>query len=145
MPKNLQQYESKFMATSITRSFHISMLWQNAWQITTFLSWNLYIRLSIARSHYSQSKTYVDFWLLASESQTYRFYDEKVVICHPLCHNIDMWKFLVILVVIKLYARINIFKKSRFSLIVEQILAFTSSTNLVGKVKSLSPNLKQIA
>ena len=30
--------------------------------------------------------------------------------CHPLCHNIEMWKLLVILVVIKLYAQINIFK-----------------------------------
>ena len=26
-------------------------------------------------------------WLLLSESQIYRFYDKKVVICHPLCHN----------------------------------------------------------
>ena len=34
---------------------------------------------------------------------------------------------------------------NRFSLIVEQILAFTSSPNMVREVKDLSPNLKQIA
>ena len=34
--------------------------------------------------------------------------------------------------------------KSRLSLIVEQILAFPSSTYLVGKVKNLSPNFKRI-
>ena len=34
--------------------------------------------------------------------------------------------------------------KSRFSLIVEQILAFPSSTNLVGEVKNLPPNFKRI-
>ena len=35
--------------------------------------------------------------------------------------------------------------KSRFSLIVEQILVFASSTNLVRKVKNLSSNFKRIA
>ena len=35
--------------------------------------------------------------------------------------------------------------KSRFSLIVEQILAFASSTRLVREVKNLFPNLKRIA
>ena len=35
---------------------------------------------------------------------------KKVVICHPLCHNINVSKLLVILVVIKLCARIDIFK-----------------------------------
>ena len=35
--------------------------------------------------------------------------------------------------------------KSRFYLIVEQILAFDSSTKLVREVKNLSPNFKQIA
>ena len=34
--------------------------------------------------------------------------------------------------------------KSRFSLIVEQILAFAASTNLVREVKNLSPNFKRI-
>ena len=34
--------------------------------------------------------------------------------------------------------------KSRFSLIVEQILGFASSTNLVREVKNLSPNFKRI-
>ena len=34
--------------------------------------------------------------------------------------------------------------KSRISLIVEQILAFASSTNLVRQVKNLSLNFKQI-
>ena len=32
----------------------------------------------------------------------YRFYDRKVVVCHPLCHNLEMWKLLVILVISKL-------------------------------------------
>ena len=32
----------------------------------------------------------------------------------------------------------------RFSLIVEQILAFASSPNIVGEVKNLFPNFKQI-
>ena len=32
--------------------------------------------------------------------------------------------------------------KSKFSLIVEQILAFTSNTNLVKEVKDLPPNFK---
>ena len=36
--------------------------------------------------------------------------NKKVVICYPLYHNLEMWKFLVILVVIKLYARIDIIK-----------------------------------
>ena len=35
--------------------------------------------------------------------------------------------------------------KSRFFLILEQILAFVSSTNLVKEVKNLPPNFKQIA
>ena len=35
--------------------------------------------------------------------------------------------------------------KSRFSLIVEQILAFASSTNLIRGVKSLYPKFKRIA
>ena len=35
--------------------------------------------------------------------------------------------------------------KSRFSLIVEQILAFSSSTYLVKKVDSFPPNFKRIA
>ena len=35
--------------------------------------------------------------------------------------------------------------KSKFSLIVEQILAFTSSVNLFRDVKNLSPNFKRIA
>ena len=35
--------------------------------------------------------------------------------------------------------------KSRFSLIMEQILAFTWGTNLVREVKNLSSNFKQIA
>ena len=36
--------------------------------------------------------------------------------------------------------------KSRFSLIVEQILAFASrSSNLIREVESLSPNFKRIA
>ena len=34
--------------------------------------------------------------------------------------------------------------KSRFSLIVEQILAFAWSTNLVREVKKLSPSFKRI-
>ena len=34
--------------------------------------------------------------------------------------------------------------KSRFSFIVEQILAFPSNTNLVRKVNNLSPNFKRI-
>ena len=37
----------------------------------------------------------------------------KVVICHPLCHNLEMWKFLVILVIIKLHARLDMFKKQK--------------------------------
>ena len=76
------------------------MWWQSGWQITTFLSQNLYIQLSLARSH-SQSKIYRNLpeWPLASERQIYRIFDKKVVICRPLCHNINMWKLLVILVV----------------------------------------------
>ena len=35
--------------------------------------------------------------------------------------------------------------KVRFSLIVEQILAFACNTNLVREVKTLYPNFKQIA
>ena len=35
--------------------------------------------------------------------------------------------------------------KSRFSLIVEQILAFALSTNLVWEAKNFSPNFKQIS
>ena len=32
----------------------------------------------------------------------HKFYDKKVVICHTLCHNLEMWKLQVILVVTKL-------------------------------------------
>ena len=81
------------ITTSITRSFRIFMLWQSGWHIyvlTKILLWK---------------------WLLASESRIYRFYDKKVVICHSLCHNINMWMLLVILVVINLYSRIHIFKR----------------------------------
>ena len=39
----------------------------------------------------------------------------------------------------------NLQDKRMFHLIVEQILAFTSSTNLVKEVKNLSPNLKGFA
>ena len=35
--------------------------------------------------------------------------------------------------------------KSRYSPIVEHILAFASSTNFVREVKNLSPNVKRIA
>ena len=35
--------------------------------------------------------------------------------------------------------------KDRFSLILEQILTFVSSNDLVGEVKKLSPNFKRIA
>ena len=35
--------------------------------------------------------------------------------------------------------------KIRFSLIIEQILFFASHHNMVGEVKNLSPNFKQIA
>ena len=38
------------------------------------------------------------------------------MICHPLSHNLEIWKLLVILVVIKLYARIDILKKSVLTL-----------------------------
>ena len=33
---------------------------------------------------------------------------EKVVIYHPFCHSLEIWKLLVILVVITLYAQIDI-------------------------------------
>ena len=49
-------------------------------------------------------------WLLASESRIYTFYDKKIVICRPLCHDINMWKLLIRLVVTKFYVRIDIFK-----------------------------------
>ena len=29
----------------------------------------------------------------------YRFYDKKVVICHPLCHNIEIWKLWLYLLI----------------------------------------------
>ena len=45
-------------------------------------------------------------WLLASEGRIYRFYDKKEVVFHQLCHNLDMWKIPVLLVIIKFYARI---------------------------------------
>ena len=35
--------------------------------------------------------------------------------------------------------------KSRLSLVVEEIMAFASSTNLVGEIKNLAPNFKRIA
>ena len=35
--------------------------------------------------------------------------------------------------------------KSKFSLIIEQILTFSSSTDLVTKVENLPPNFKRIA
>ena len=50
---------------------------------------------------------------IASESGIYRFYDKKVVISHPLFHDIVKWKLLVILVVIKIYARHEIFKTGK--------------------------------
>ena len=58
------------ITTSITRSFHIAMLWQI----------------------------------------------QNYVICHPLCHNINIWKVLVILVAIKLFliSKIALFFSSNF-------------------------------
>ena len=35
------------------------------------------------------------------KSRVYRSYDKKVVICHPLCHNLEMWKLMVILAFIE--------------------------------------------
>ena len=37
--------------------------------------------------------------ILASKSRIYRFYNKKVVVSHPGCRNLEMWKLLVILVV----------------------------------------------
>ena len=64
------------------------------------------------------SWSFVCFILRMASSKSkriYRFYDKKVVICHPLYHNLELeiWSLLFILVVIKLYARINILKKTR--------------------------------
>ena len=42
----------------------------------------------------------------------YICYDKKVVTCHPLCCNLEIWKLLVILVIIKLFTGIDIFKYS---------------------------------
>ena len=55
-----------------------------------------------------------NYWeqVLASESRIYRFYDKKVVICHPLCYNINMSKILVTLVVIKLINLVDKLAKS---------------------------------
>ena len=90
--------------TSITRSFHIFMLWQSGWQITTFCHKIYIFGFNLLEAILKWG------WLLASESRIYRFYDKKVVICHPLGQKINMWKLLVLLVVIKLYARIDILK-----------------------------------
>ena len=46
----------------------------------------MYTRFSLARSPWE--------WLLASESQIYRFCDKTVVSCYPLCHNVEMRKLL---------------------------------------------------
>ena len=35
----------------------------------------------------------------------------ETVIYHPLCYNLEMWKPLVITVIIKLYAQIDIFEQ----------------------------------
>ena len=89
--------KSRVLITSITRSFHISKLLHSRQQKNQ----NLYIRLSLAKREQR----------LASESRIYKFYDKKVDVCHPLCHKLEMWKLLIIFVIIKLYARIGIFKK----------------------------------
>ena len=47
--------------------------------------------------------------------------------CRPLCHNINMWKLLVILVVIKLYARIDIFGLAYPSLMFDLKLGITQN------------------
>lgn len=52
------------------------------------LSKNLYVSLSHARNH-SQNKNFWE-WLLVNESRIYKLNHEKVVICHPLSHNLEM-------------------------------------------------------
>ena len=42
-------------------------------------------------------------------------------------------------------ATVNLSKESRFSMMVEEILAFASSANLVTEGTNLSPNFKRIA
>ena len=57
--------------TSITRSFHIFMLWQSGWQITTFCHKIYIFGFNLLEAILKWG------WLLASESRIYRFYDKK--------------------------------------------------------------------
>ena len=99
---------------SITSSFHIFMFQQSGWQITAFfVTKSIYLSLT-CQDGFQQG-----------ESRIYSFYDKKVVICHRLRDNINMWKLLVMLVVIKLYALIDMFNNidcsATFLLILQKI------------------------
>ena len=88
------------ITTSTTWSFHNSK-WQSGWQITIFCH-----KIYIFSFHLLEA---IWAWLLASESRNIQILWQKVVICRLLCHDLEMWKLLVILAVIKVYAWINIF------------------------------------
>ena len=62
--------------------------WQSWWQKNSFLPWNLYIELSLARSH---SHFRITLRMASGKRKLNRFYDKKVVICHPLCHNLKFY------------------------------------------------------
>ena len=93
-----------------------------------YSAWNLYILLE-----------------LASESWIYRCYDKKVVISHPLCHNINMWKLLLILVVIysEIY-RQNFWKKLQRYPFLRQVVQNLSTKSLKNICKKCSVSINKI-
>ena len=110
------------------------LAWCNIW-VTKWMANNYFFCHKIVISGFHLLEAIVWEWILASESQIYRFYVKKIVICHPLCHNIQMWKLLVILAVIKIYARSDIFNP---------YLCFQQNINVcyhINQVKRRSGNL----
>ena len=57
----------------------------------------------------------IEFYQL--RANIYRFYDEKVAICHPLCHNLEIYKLLLMPLVIVLSVFLSKFCLKMISLI----------------------------
>ena len=111
------------------------LAWSNIW-VTKWMANNYFFSHKVVISGFHLLEAIIWEWIPAFESRIYRFYvKKKIVICHPLCHNIQMWKFLVIIAVIKIYARSDIFN---------HYLCFQQKINVnyhINQVKRRSGNL----
>ena len=84
-------------------------------QVKRSVSWLL------LRSFWSFRFSFENIYIIweYSESRIYRFYDKKVVICHPLFHYLELWKLLVTLIMEQIYRQLSRFTKIFFNFLYE--------------------------